>query len=564
MDRRSVCVVMSVAVVLGLSGILFAGEEGATKLELKRVSLFKNGIGYFSSKATLPGDAKTIDLGQLPVPSLGTFWVYYPRDVKVTGLFTKLVETEKEIPAANMLEILQLNAGASVEILTNVKDMETIKGTVVSAGEPVERQEPPNPYVMGPRIDPNNRWRSSAYAPYNISALLVKTEAKGIVALSAGSIVGARFIDGKATVRRKHKEKQTAMRLELGGAAGGKEIAVNYLARGITWVPSYQIDVSDPKKARLTAKALVVNEVADLKGVAIDLVTGFPHIKFADVNSPMAMTQDLAGFLKALVAGRSEGGAMDYLMTQQRAITANWAPYAREEVAIADYSSARAGTTAEDLFFYPVDSITLAKGETAYVPLFTEELDYHHIYTWKVADVLDEQERYNQRRGQEQQKKGEEVWHSCRMKNSMKMPWTTAAAEFVKDGQFIGQDVCYYTASGTETTIRITRAMNLVAEQNEFEVSRERNNKQFHGYRYDLVTLEGELKVLNKTGKQVTVEAQKQLSGEVLETSDNPKDVKLAKGLKKVNPRHTLTWTIELEPGKEKKLTYKYTVFIRG
>ena len=51
MDRRSVCVVMSVAVVLGLSGILFAGEEGTAGLELKRVSLFKNGIGYFSCVA---------------------------------------------------------------------------------------------------------------------------------------------------------------------------------------------------------------------------------------------------------------------------------------------------------------------------------------------------------------------------------------------------------------------------------------------------------------------------------------------------------------------------------
>jgi hypothetical protein len=106
--------------------------------------------------------------------------------------------------------------------------------------------------------------------------------------------------------------------------------------------------------------------------------------------------------------------------------------------------------------------------------------------------------------------------------------------------------------------------MNLVAEQNEFEITRERNNKEFHGKRYDLVTLEGELKVLNKTGKKVAVEVQKDLSGDVIETSHEAKDVKLAKGLKKVNPRHTLTWTIELEPGKEETLTYKYSVFIRG
>jgi hypothetical protein len=105
--------------------------------------------------------------------------------------------------------------------------------------------------------------------------------------------------------------------------------------------------------------------------------------------------------------------------------------------------------------------------------------------------------------------------------------------------------------------------MNVVAEQNEFEMSRQRSITEIQGRRYDRVTLAGELLVLNKTGKKVTIEIQKNLSGEVLETSPDAKDVKLAQGLKKVNPRHTLTWTIELEPGKQEKLTYRYSVLIR-
>jgi hypothetical protein len=563
MNRGSAFLAVWAAMALGLSAAVFAGDGTKADLELKRVSLFKNGIGYFSCGTTLPDAARTVDLGQLPVPSLGTFWVYYPRDVKVKGLFTKLVETEKEIPAGSILEILRLNAGMPVEILTNLKDMEKIKGTVVSAGQTQVPQEPPSPYVMGPRIDSSNPRSSVFYNAYNTCALLVKTEDGGIVALSAGSVVGAKFLDEKAAIKGKLKQKLATMRLELGEAAGGKKIAVNYLARGVTWMPSYQIDLSDPKKARLTAKALIINEVADLKGVALDLVTGFPHMKFADVNSPMAMTQDLAGFLKALAEGRSEGrSGTAYLMGQQ-AMTMNDPYFARPTVPIADYSTAPKGTTAEDLFLYPVKSITLAKGETAYVPLFTAELDYHHIYTWRIGDVLDEHERYDRRREQEQQK-GEEVWHSCRLKNSMDMPWTTAAAEFVKDGRFIGQDVCYYTASGTETTVRITRAMNVVAEQSEVEVKRERNAKNFYGYRYDLVTLKGTLKVLNKTGKRIKLEIKKDLSGEVLETSHDARDVKVAKGLKRVNPRHTLTWEVDMAPGTEEKLSYTYTVYIRG
>ena len=83
MGRKSVFAVTCVAVVWVLSGVLFAGEEGTASLKLRHVSLFKNGIGYFSSDAKLPDGATTVNIGQLPVPSHGTFWVYYPRDVKM-------------------------------------------------------------------------------------------------------------------------------------------------------------------------------------------------------------------------------------------------------------------------------------------------------------------------------------------------------------------------------------------------------------------------------------------------------------------------------------------------
>ena len=51
------------------------------------------------------------------------------------------------------------------------------------------------------------------------------------------------------------------------------------------------------------------------------------------------------------------------------------------------------------------------------------------------------------------------------------------------DGQFTGQDICYYTAPGAETTIRINRAMNVLAEETELELERQRNATTIYGYR---------------------------------------------------------------------------------
>ncbi len=51
------------------------------KLRIEKVTLFRNGLGYILSEATLPENATTIRVGQLPVPSFGTFWVGYSEQV---------------------------------------------------------------------------------------------------------------------------------------------------------------------------------------------------------------------------------------------------------------------------------------------------------------------------------------------------------------------------------------------------------------------------------------------------------------------------------------------------
>ena len=144
------------------------------------------------------------------------------------------------------------------------------------------------------------------------------------------------------------------------------------------------------------------------------------------------------------------------------------------------------------------------------------------------------------------------------------MPWTTAPAQFTSDSRFVGQDICYFTAPGAETTVRINRAVSLAADEAEFEVERERNATRLYGYTYDLVTVRGELKLRSHLNKKARVEVTKELSGEVVETAPEAKDIPTAKGLRRVNTRHRLVWDIEIEPGKDAALTYTYKVYVRN
>ena len=82
-------------------------------------------------------------------------------------------------------------------------------------------------------------------------------------------------------------------------------------------------------------------------------------------------------------------------------------------------------------------------------------------------------------------------------------------------------------------------------------------------YGYDLVKLTGEMKIRNRTEKTIELEISKELSGEVLEKSHDAKDVQTARGLKQVNPKHSLIWNTTVNQGQELKITYAYQLYVR-
>jgi hypothetical protein len=145
----------------------------------------------------------------------------------------------------------------------------------------------------------------------------------------------------------------------------------------------------------------------------------------------------------------------------------------------------------------------------------------------------------------------------------MAMPWTTAPAQLMKDGQIVGQDTLRYTAPSAASAVRITQAVGVKAEQTEVEVSREREAVRLYGDSFDRVTVTGTLRVANFTRERVVLEITKELSGDVKASTPKAQDVTLARGLRAMNPAHELTWKIELKPGETMAITYTYQALIR-
>ena len=259
----------------------------------------------------------------------------------------------------------------------------------------------------------------------------------------------------KTTIER--KKRTAALRLSATSPAGNGRIVVQYLAKGITWAPSCAIEITDVKKARVTTKAEILDEIEDLDDVRVTLVTGFPNFLFADVTDPMALRGDLASFLNNL-SNPTQGREYGRDVTRQQAVMDN--ERLREEDLFPSFSTTPLeGQTREELFLYEQPGVTLKKGERGYYPLFTTEVPYEHLYEWKIGDALDEQEQY--RNVEEGPEKAEDVWHSIRLTNTSGVPWTTAPAMTMQGGQILGQDLIHYTSVGSTTNVRITKAVDV-------------------------------------------------------------------------------------------------------
>ncbi len=187
---------------------------------------------------------------------------------------------------------------------------------------------------------------------------------------------------------------------------------------------------------------------------------------------------------------------------------------------------------------------------------------YDHVYEWKIGDTLDEQERARGGDPREPEK-AEEVWHSLRLANTGRVPWTTAPAMTVQGGQVLGQDLLYYTSAGGKTTVKITQAVDIKAERAEVEVERKRNAATFFGQSYALVTVRGQLKVANFKNRDVTLTIAKDVSGELVKTSPEAKVEQVVKGLRKANPHALLSWEVPIKARDRAEVEYTYRVYVR-
>ncbi len=542
-------------IFIALQGWFFIGSDVTepTILPNKVVSvgLFKNGFAVVKREVTLPGPG-SYQLEQVPEPVHGTFWINSSKPIET---MVKMQEVEVDLESSGPIKLVEDIEGKRVTIHLQGEKIEPIVGTVLSHRKTLTLED-----VME---EPYMPYTSRGYAPPSVGDdfLIVQT-AKRRVYLRLSQITYVE-VEGADKVKRK---KPVLTLTVPAPTAEPVQATVTYLARGLSWAPSYHVDISDPKQLKIEQAAVVRNELMPFQDAEVYLISGFPSIQFSNVTSPLAARTSWNRFFQELNQ-RDQGyrGAGRQMMSQM-AITMN-APQI-------DFGYVEGGTAAFgdgiDLHYQSIGKRQLKQGDALSLSVAKADANYERIVEWLIPDHRDEFGNYHNRSVDDD---GNLPWDAMRFKNPFSFPMTTGPAFVTSNGKFGGQRLSAWVNSGEETLLRVNKALSLRTRSTEVELQTSdgaggpggRSNREeiwIGGKRFRQSRVEGEIVVSNHRKESVNLMVRRRFSGDLEKADGEPKVTLREEGVWSVNRRNEMVWNIKLQPGEGKKLKYQYTVLI--
>lgn len=523
---RSLCCILA---LLAAAPQAFA-QEAIAKSKIISVGLFKNGLVVIKREVQIPKDG-VYRLDSLPEPVHGSFWVESTAKVDVS---VKMREVEAPMDVEGPIRLQHDLAGKKVTLHFRNDKIPSISGTLVKLAKP----EAPEGLVP-----------EGQQSGYHEHFWILKT-AKGRVYVNPNDVTMVQTEDGDDKIT----QRKPVLLLNVAKSDKKPAVYVSYLTNGLAWAPSYHVDITNPKSLAIEMAAVVRNELTDLQDTEIKLISGFPSVEFAHVTSPLSARTTWTKFFQE-VSGRGEG-----ILRQDFALTNNISmqpifnnrEFSRPNV---NLGAIPAGEGV-DLHFESIGKRTLLREETISVSVGKAKADYERVIEWTVG-TSPVARKYGVRAEQK-----DEMWDVLHFKNPFKFPMTTAPAMVVENGKFNGQRTAYWTNVGEEANLRITRSLSIRATSREEPDSKASDRVVFDDKTYSKVYLRGELTMSNHRNQPVKLHVRHAIRGTISDIDGEPKRTAREESLEDVNRINEVLWTVALNPGEEKRLTYKYSVLV--
>ena len=517
--------------------------------------LFKSGQSYLFREIDVAEGATTARLAAPPAIH-GTVWLGSEGfDILGASASWSIMEDEHEV--VDLMGALRMALGREVTLeVTEGTQTTKLAGVVTRMLGTVQetpagtrpRAIPPQAIVLETR---------SRRSPNTNAPAIEKVEER---VLDARRIIGIEF-KGYSGLPWRFTSTSKSPVLDVSLAPrqeGRRSLGLASMTDGLAWAPSCVLTLKEDGRAALVGKAIIINDLEDLQDTAVRLVVGYPNLRFAGVPSsllPEVSFEQFRGYLSTPGASSMQGRAAT--LSQIMSNDAHWS-----DSFVQGPAAPVAGESAEDLYIYEAGRLTLARGERAYVPLFESDIAFHHRFDWKLPDRVDEHARF---RGDDADDPVP-VWHVLRLENSTSAPWTTAPVLVRNHSGPLAQSQISYTAAGADTTVQLTKALDLVGDAIEYRADDARSSREevrLFGYSYEVVTVNGKLELANRSGRVAPMRIEKLISGDIVSTTEEPQVKGRARGIGQINAERELVWEFELEPGKTWSADYQYRVMIR-
>ena len=507
-------------------GLTMGTEEATAQAQVRKMALFKNGCNWVEMSATLP-DASRVRITGMPDALLGTVW--WDAASGVRQLEGSSAEVEESVEDYGYADLLMANVGKQVKIF--LKKERQVEGQLL----PQAKRE-----VKGSFLKSGESKDSGVP-----KIILVQTE-DGVQSVAAEDVTGVDFAEMPQLPTKKVMSHVVTAQLEKSNP--GAELRFGYVSDSMSWLPEYSLELGEEGMAKLTCRANIINELADMKDVELRLVSGFPALGEALIDSPLNRAMKLQDFLKRLGFLTEERNDS---MRRMSAGVFMEAPCAAESDDFEDDEGEEGSKQVEDLFFYTLPHFSCEQGKSILRELFSCEVPYSHVYTCRVP---------NQSMLERLSRQGEpvaDVWHCIQLNNSSKQAWSTGIVTCTADGQIAARSTLYFAAPGAETLLRLNKSMQTEVRCSEELLKREERNVP--GRRNDSVTVStfrGAVTLKNGSARAMDLRLVKEVNG-LVTSVDREGKINVSPSYSG-NPRSTVEWKLTVPPSDEVELTYTY------
>jgi hypothetical protein len=481
----------------------------AAQLRVTRAVVFKNGLAFLMREGTLTFADGRAQVAPAPQALLGTLWITAGGRAIDEVRATKETQETTE-PVTSIAALLDANVGKVATL--RIGDAE-YTGTLLKS----------------------------------VNGLVFINGDGKVSAFDRTSVSSVAFAQSPAT-SGPAKKSEVTLSIRSKGADAAVPASISYLRNGVSWMPEYSIELLDKEKARLTMQATLINDGEELRDTSVRFTVGYPNFQFSHLPDPMTLQLTLQDFLARLNGGGSDEGRFANVTSQM----VNVAGYVN--LTPAPPATPLAGESAEDLFFYERQDVTLAEGERAAYTVLSDTVPYRHIYLWEVPAEVEAT--------RDAEKHGGQVWHSIAVTNTGSTPWTTAPALVLSNGKPLAQDTLAYTAAGGRGKVKLTVATDISVEREEVELERKPRDVVRFGSSWDALTVEGTLTMHSYKREPITLSVEKLIEGSTLSRDPEGKVTRKVR-LKAINASERLEWEVPLGAGETKTIKYRYRVWVR-